>query len=1388
MDPSQENAGTGAIEEQQKRQEDAQKEQAALEKLKDQIVKDLTGSDKRKARLRMEKLESDAGDLIDNIQDNPAEEQRELNTPDPDAATSESDRSKVLSLKEAMKIIPHLIKDKQDEFFNTILLKKAEGVNKYILLELIGRINLDSLNIEVIPYVFSLFSKAIKNKIKNPLKDAITETRLVRIANLSPTLYGTVVSVLTDAAVKEKNMEEKVVQEWRQRVDTRANQQSSTPPVQNPADQGAPDPLDDLFNMEEFEDFGPASLVSGASRRELQSQKTLSGQELAEVDNALRDIQKKVTEYLDPSGAQPYDFDDFQKVLDYYYFGPSKFEELNGPESLQRVKQIFSSPGINLPRPSDIQPMLDQRGFFLGLLQNAQYNGMVESAQDVVDLLNPSLIYTKLVNADGTWNDVGSDELRRDIIKAVNSLFRGATSDPFSEFKQNFNPQMEGMILRQIQATILRFGNDPIFSMVTRKKLEAAGAPPEVVKREENIARNRFKSYFTEVTGRINLIQFLTQQAHDTSLVSEVTSKQRAELFDQFKESDIRNLLDKERLLQETESLVGLNDAWNSAENFNVIPERYGTSAEIVVDGTNIKKKENPDRRNFTDRVRKIVNMVQAYGKGKINSGTMFPAGCDDNMRRAILEGFFLDREFSDWEFDSVTPIAEWVSRIITDETSMYLALTDVRGSPRLPQDDRELPSTFGSFKASAEITRHRAGNAWGFGRGLTEAGTGDIFVEYPLPTTHAITVETDMQQLEEKRRPEWWWRKERNIAQEREEYINRNIYGIPDSEETMARRLKEGFFDSNRSMLDLYEGILFSKNWKYEGGYGINPNLIKYFEYETGLDWDTADRADRMKWVTEQSGFGSQYYFLKDFVSEDLKGYAGRLLGLDPSIHSKQLGELMGQRSGKAFLDVKIGAMDKMVTETEFTNRLTESRRADMIYEGLKKQPIVFLTHLIQTIPELADGEIEVTFSDPNQAKETVKASDFYFSERFRPGPNGQKMVSDKQEEQRRKVYNNARIYFGEQNIPHIRHLMDFFHGAYQEFGEFSNGTEPSQSPTTPMLMDRKKEAFDNLFVYVNGASVIARLEGTDIKPEYIITDEEYAQRGNPSISQEEREDIEKRMKTRNLLFGSDNSLITHFTNYVDHQGEEQVFGDKDVSKLPEGQTMHIGDNTSFFHRYSKSWYDLKNIQYDPMFYRSTYGVITPYPQNNDSPKRREEDKGATMEILGTKIEEFENAIASFVTNVGADDEGAVSEVFKVQEQIYQDLRKVDAPNARAINKNLTLQFFKAAEGVATGKPFPFDFLRMFMLGKKGSWLKGDYNKANLRTLSTEQQKNYLVRMVDSKMITKDQAKDIEKIMQIETKRYWITDLLPGVVITIMAFAMYQYIKQALEENEQKG
>lgn len=1358
-------------------------EQASLQPVEQASEAILSGTDKNRKRNLLAKMEAFSSDITDELEGpNEIPARQDLNTPDDKINEEKTLRSKGRILGMLLEQVIAKLRGNTKFGEEEMLMPKMEGVSKYVFNKMLERIKLDTLNIEVLPYVFALLVKAMKNEISGKnIFDILSRAKLLKVASYNKQLFDTLLSIIYDAAVEEGNVEVKKATNWRNDLVLLQSQSN-------------PDAIAQRRGMD------PMDMMGGEK---------LSREKVEQIDKKIRAIVNKINAKYPGLGNY---------YIEFISNGADDFETLYGSERRAEMEQINSDASFlaTIPEMSSIADDLNQKGYFQGLLQAARYNGMIDEAEEVMRLINPNMIFQNLITPEGMWNHFGADDFKRKMGEFINGLFRNALSNPYADFRENFNPGMEGMILNQTRTYIFKLASDSLlpnaYEDLLRRRRDDPGSPDDVkayltedkIQELKEAYRRAFRSYFNDLGREINQQYRLTELSHNTRRQSEVDSKQRQEYHDQFKLSEMRNILRGKPLLQEAEWVYPLSHAWRAAENNNFIPDGYQDPQEVIDPVTGLKTQENVDLRRFMRNMQRMIHRVRQYKlreRGAMlqqlqelrqQGKTKEASELQDRIAR-----FYIDREndIPESEFTTVVPIAEFFNRILTDEENMYMGRTLVYGSAKA-LEDRSQPNFFASGWRQGEAARASSEFFWSVGRGRH-------YVESPVANMQAATWVDDMQKAYDEQAPRilpMGVQTMFSVKREWDKMVDEVRKGQPMDEKTIQKRLENSFYDTHKSMRQHYEELLFVQNWKYEGGYGYTQLKI-HFEEVAGKSWGAATREEQDAYIEKFAGFGTKFAFLKEHAGGDKAAYLARVWGMDPdsSEFAARLGQYNGLEKSRSFGDsLKLtlgleGATKKKdkfqrfipvvlrrkggrdhhlkVSNSEFNSIRLEAERAKLSYEALLKQPVVFLTHMVQMMPEIADGYVQVRDKNSGNAVE-IPAAQFYLDFDI----ENKYAISDGQRTQLQKTHNEVRYMFGEQNIPHISKMMSFFQDAYTEFAD--SGEPPLRG---------KSRAFDALFSYGNAASTIARLEGTEILPEYIISDQEIAEyRANPgNFSEEDRIDIEDRIKVRKLLFHSENAIITHLKSYVESEGMENVFGDNGV---PVSGDMRLGDSGGFFQRFVKTWYGIKNIQYDPLFYRSTYGVITPYPQSNDVGKRREGDKGVLQETILGNREKFEGAVVNFVNGEGGEEDSAINAVFDAQAELFNTLWKVDKGKAQHAMKIYTIDFFKYSKGAAMGLPFPFDMFMSFILGKQGSTAKHDLGMSNLRSLNDDQMTDYIERMVLNDYITKEQAQEIRIIMQLEKERFVMTSMVPTLAIAIIVITLTKFFQEAVKENSTSG
>lgn len=1211
--------------------------------------------------------------------------------------------------------------------------------NKKIFSAIFSDIKKDLITPETAPFINKIITKALGGRISEPIY-ALSISEFASLESLNRGMYLEVIKVLRKGYPNGKqDAVDKEVVKLNELIEARK---------QNKA------PLTSL----DAQIQDPRAARNGRARGNREELSKEEYSELLTLQNKLKSALSGVTSVPDATKH-------FADMLDLVYMGINTMER-DDPAIARAVEAIKNDPAFKAAFTdadwTRMQKLIDKEGLVQQMGQyELQMSGMYDVAERIQSL-KYSNVFSKLINHDGTWNRQGMDELRRDIQSIVNELFKGVAADPFSPFQEAFNPQQEGIMFRYLRRTLLQFANAPEFmEMYDQLAAQQGFDTNPQFQRERLRIQNSFQDLFAQLSNRMSLTLYYTKEAHDNAQQESIPDDARSRIMSKMTLPEIYRL-HEDPVLRTAAALLPTYHQYRFAANNNQIPKGYYAQGQRGEDQSHVARDYLPDREMFVRDFQYIIRRAQAWDRRR-----------HPGQARAFSE----TRQLSDWEFETATPVAEWINRVITQESMEVYANTIPYGG----QGTGEMYDTMHMFD---DLWRLNPSAGWSYQRGGPD-------VKSTIPVLKGIRLSPEAEYNYDSKTGILTPRKEYNAKDVYDEAMDRVIRAVPEGEAELRDKLQRKTYEHSITYLDYIRGLVGSKNWKKEGGYGIMRSLQGKFARDilsiSDAEWQAnfshfgekpsdldGNREFTEYWLERQAGYFSKYYVVGDWAGDAAGAHLQELFvqqtGLNPKIDKFAWEEFKGRYDGGGSkyehvmkINPSRGTDGNIETDLSFATYKEYRQRSEMarlFHEGLRKEPLVFFNTLTQLVPQLAEGTVKVTLSTGEE--KDIPAAEFYFGDTYAehdPRHPERRVLSDNAIEMRRKVRKDVLVMFGEENVPHIQKIMGFYDQAYKQFG----GTEGTDQ-------DKKNRAHQALYRTFTSASLIARGEGTDVMADYFVTDDEIAQRG--SMTAEEQQDLDMRIKARELY----KNFVVPITELGgrSEQEERMVFGGKGGE-----HTADVGDQRSLFHRFSRSWYGLKNCPYPPPFYIDTRGVITERPLNENAPARRQGDQTDFFNTIKEDLANFESKMKEWA--LAGDPASGIDGMRSFRAEIHKKL-KTDDGKAKDLVKQLTIVWYKFGEQVGSGRVFPFDIIKEFEDSGKGAMSKIKFGKT-ANSLSPSDMRDDIEWLSDNGYITESQFKEIQDLMQLEDLRIWGTDIIPSVVFALIMYLLASFIQDAAKE-----
>ncbi len=960
-------------------------------------------------------------------------------------------------------------------------------------------------------------------------------------------------------------------------------------------------------------------------------------------------------------------------------------------------------------------------------------------------------LFIKRVNADGTemfvWNEQNTKFFERAAQRMINGLFEKIDENPNAEFREQFNDLIEGQVMRAIADRFFQLSN----SEFIKKKLSNN---PKEYEAFNNFLRRR-------LVFQMHLERNHRELYHNiVNIFTAVPAEKWAGYLSRIPISELSNLT-KDPVINEALELWKTYLQERLMRNDNKIPPDLLGGGIQRRDEKGDLLREHEQIYSFTER--------------------------DDFVKR-LRDQIFIStgRMPEQWELDRAYSLAKGM-------TALTMEMSGVLSNAKVTESYESIP-------LADIISKHNPRFLWGWGRG----GRPELMKTSALYMIkmRLMTKQGSFKQvLQEGWRDRWIPEEIVRLGNQFEKQVEDLDTTDPAKFHEMIDRFSQYIFDHDTTWAKLIQKVSMG-DWLSQGGWRIYGVKEVWKEFHQGEEWGKEKWGDIYDFFYKQMGVTLGFAFAESRANEEsllaLANIPDNLKKLNTpeakyefieNMRRKLLTDLGDQTDigrderEKEKIECLLNGVKRTISFHEFQEHRVDAIRGDTFYHLLLKDPLAFLNNLGQIIPFLQDGQIDgedagkfffdhASQSDIKTGAGQDKFGRFhnYFLERF--ATTSQEANKESQQM--------------------LRNIMDFYTHLYKEMKVYDAPTEKK---------DRyRNQARDLLFKYLSTAHAKAAKVEIDIQagkiknlsrtpgeidPRDIISDEEYNRFLTTPYDPEKPEDEHNQKaaaaKIRKLLF--EDGLISRFKDHVNSNAG--YFGEVKDGKADLGYT------NGFFQRLAFTWWRRNNIS-----------VIPNGDLNHDLLFRAVHKSGedqffrtyGAMDTLGkvqTEVMKLYSRLkrASVKENAGMFD--VLEDVLKAHSQIKELEPFIGQQPMREIQYYYSVvvaRYFQ--ENWIKRMPFPVSAIaRPLILGNSTSMSKLLY-RHRAPEFSSDQLREYARWLRKEGCLNSYGLYSYEMFLKelgVDDKRFWLTEMGPNLAIYFTMFILFEYIKEAFEEEVQE-
>jgi predicted house-cleaning noncanonical NTP pyrophosphatase (MazG superfamily) len=495
----------------------------------------------------------------------------------------------------------------------------------------------------------------------------------------------------------------------------------------------------------------------------------------------------------------------------------------------------------------------------------------------------------------------------------------------------------------------------------------------------------------------------------------------------------------------------------------------------------------------------------------------------------------------------------------------------------------------------------------------------------------------------------------------------------------------------------------------------------------------------------------------------------------------------------------VRMGNKEGRIKYNQYKELRTNAIRGETYYEMLLKDPLSYLNNMAQLVPELAVGYVKLSKSNKDGSDQFVTAAEFYLSDQI-----DSKLTAA--EKQRRNVVHKQLLhYFHQDNLNHVKEMMDFHTNLYESYTKDGVKTEDDlkeakktarkvMQVTLSAAHQKVKDSFDKEKIEQamkgNPPRDIKRAEAKvmmkDIyDQEYINTLKEKLKKeiergGSGETLSELIDDLERGKQLGDLLLGG-KGLITHFDNYV---GERKNFFGNSSNDL--------GEVGGFFQQTARAYFDLENNQGMPIGdinYKIWFNKNVGWEADAAIP-RRWGDFDPVGKIQAAVLTELPGKLKNIANSYqGTDVMAALKDVLEIHGKVKELESIQDNDYGKEMNGLVaytTARYFQMHYNTR----YPIVGALNHLGGGKEISLATMFGDRSSFTMTSDGIRTYLNYLVKNGYIKAKgylSKEDIEKRLGVEISKFAFLEVIPNTSAVVMIFLLAALIQEGLEEATDK-
>lgn len=893
------------------------------------------------------------------------------------------------------------------------------------------------------------------------------------------------------------------------------------------------------------------SLTDDERERELNPLK----KERSNLNNSFIDAypkQSAVLDYLqsDPRSENPIispPFNSEEEIINYLHQAGFSDAEI------AEMKQIFPSlAGNREGRTLGYNTGYEALGEKISTKYSSEklYHRLTESLTDSTTQLDNNVILIESL-----------ERLQSELEDDIGILFDILNNSPKSDFQEAFSPYSEGQMHRNI-VQYLRTEFDKLSSKLAKEKAEKVGKPgteefDNTYRLQKTSADRLFRDKVISVIQRRPTIEAIVHQYQQQGATIDLQNLQNI-----YKKYDVSTLqeFNNDKLTRTLSDLMIEFLLKKQLENGNeVITDLFQlVQDERKMEPNIVKTREGTDNYSYQTLVVKYKDECIKYMKQTLDG--LHATGN-------------LDYEVSEDQ------ISSRFSRIYLDNFLLSLRGIKVlaRANP-MHADFKDVP--YGTIITEVFNPMHdwptygmrgRGGPREGAAQGSEWVGVRNIMFN--------------------EAKHEEWRKKHGDIFDDfhPQEILERGqqiaLYRIyPDNAELM-KDLRSGRWDVFQTMRDAHRGLAVG-NIIDQGGWPFSAFMNKTVINEVNklkdsqgnnLNWDNLDFNQKLDAISRTAGVIPSFWFVGGEVGANTSAQFDRFIARHAIQEARSKGSTLsdgeiiarhrltiGKQEYDKLLDeytvdkkrfekiysVKFGNKETNVSHREYSLHREMALRGKVFHQLLLKDSLAWLGEMTQTFPELSKGYI--TYTDRNNVKRNVLASDFYFN--LNQYPDSEISKEDKENRDRFRFEVLTKFRGREEddymsNVPHIKKIMDFYANLYLKYkprdltiGNTARLTDDEMKVINDVQGEARSAMFTQLSI--GHKSAVAK-KASRIDPVDVIKHKN----GQPDT------------RIHDLMYAED-GLVTHFENMI--SAKDNYFGDGEND---------LGEENGFYQRWAYSY-----------------------------------------------------------------------------------------------------------------------------------------------------------------------------------------------------------------------